>query len=103
MLLATKDLPIVEWSRKDEFWGAKLYEEKYFIGINALGRLLMELREDVKSNHGIFSHGLKPLEIEEFNLLGKPIMVQRIMGTLAEDTTSNRNLLRKKEQLNLLD
>lgn len=98
LLLATKDLPIVEWSRKDEFWGAKLYEEKYFIGTNALGRLLMELREEVKANKGVFSDGLEPLEIKEFSLLGKPIVTQYTIDDILPS-----NMLEKNDQLTLLD
>lgn len=99
LLLGTKDLPIVEWSRKDEFWGAKLYEEKYFIGINALGRLLMELREDIKVNQSIFSNGLEPLDIEVFDLLGSPIMVQH----MTDKIQFNDNTLNEDDQLKLLD
>lgn len=97
LLLATKDLPIVEWSRKDEFWGAKLYEEKYFIGTNALGRLLMELREEVKANKGVFSDGLEPLEIKEFSLLGKPIVTQYTIDDILPS-----DMLEKNDQLTLL-
>ena len=50
LLLQTKDLPIVEMSHKDQFWGAKLLHEGVFEGTNALGRLLMELREFYKTN-----------------------------------------------------
>lgn len=98
LLLATKDLPIVEWSRKDEFWGAKLYEEKYFVGTNALGRLLMELREEVKANKGIFTDGLEPLELKEFSLLGKPIVTQYTI-----DDILPINMLEENDQLTLLD
>lgn len=46
VLLSTNGLPIVEFSHKDKVWGA-LQQGDYYIGINALGRLLMELRESV--------------------------------------------------------
>ena len=49
ILLETNDLPIVEYTDKDKVWGAIL-EGEYYIGTNALGRLLMELREKVKTN-----------------------------------------------------
>ena len=49
LLLSTGGLAIVEESRKDVFWGAKPIDEKTLVGVNALGRLLMELRELVKS------------------------------------------------------
>ena len=51
LLLATGDRPIVEESRKDEFWGAKVVNTDTLVGVNALGRLLMELREK-KSTQG---------------------------------------------------
>lgn len=49
LLIETKDLPIVEISNKDDFWGAKPADSDTLIGVNALGRLLMELRVLVKS------------------------------------------------------
>jgi predicted NAD-dependent protein-ADP-ribosyltransferase YbiA (DUF1768 family) len=51
-LAETGDKNIVENSAKDSFWGAIPNEAKtQFIGINALGRLLMELREDLFTNN----------------------------------------------------
>src|SRR5581483_637496 len=55
LLLRTGDRPIVEESRRDEFWGAKPVDEQTLVGRNVLGRLLMELRETFKSEgHGAF-------------------------------------------------
>ena len=68
MLLATKDLPIVEFTEKDKIWGAIL-EGEYYIGTNALGRLLMELREKVKT--GKFE--LTIPEIENLKFLDQEI------------------------------
>ena len=68
MLLATKDLPIVEYTDKDKVWGASL-EGEYYIGTNALGRLLMELREKVKKDN----FKLAFPEIENFRFLNKDI------------------------------
>jgi len=68
MLLATKDLPIVEYTDKDKVWGATL-EGEYYIGTNALGRLLMELREKVKTDN----FELTIPEIENFKFLNKKI------------------------------
>ncbi|NWO07529.1 MAG: NADAR family protein [Alteromonadaceae bacterium] len=75
LLLATRSQPIVEQSRKDDFWGAKLADKNgdILVGQNVLGRLLMELREKLK---GDTEGGLKvvpPLVIPDFVLLGKPI------------------------------
>lgn len=103
LLLNTKNFPIVEWSGKDEFWGAKLYEEKYFIGVNALGRLLMELREEIKTNPSIVFNGINPLAVECFHLLGKPIEIQYIKDSHIYEVTSGREVIKEKDQLNLLD
>ena len=46
LLLSTVGKSIVEYSDKDKVWGA-LKEGNYYEGTNALGRLLMELREAV--------------------------------------------------------
>lgn len=46
ILLATGKNPIVEWSKKDDFWGAKLDEKgEVFLGQNVLGNLLMTVRD----------------------------------------------------------
>ena len=49
ILLSTKDLPIVEYTKDDKVWGA-VDKGDHYEGINALGRLLMELREKYKSD-----------------------------------------------------
>ncbi|PKF77330.1 DUF1768 domain-containing protein [Vibrio sp. vnigr-6D03] len=73
VLKETNDMPIVEISRKDDFWGAKPIGDDIYVGVNALGRLLMELR------HQLFTHGeerflsVAPLEINDFFLYGNPI------------------------------
>ena len=45
-LRETGDLSIVEYSVRDGFWGAD-YDGGQLVGINALGRLLMELRAEL--------------------------------------------------------
>lgn len=51
LLESTYSKPIVEYSTKDEFWGAKPNKDsKTLTGINALGRLLMELRADYRKS-----------------------------------------------------
>lgn len=72
LLLATKNLPIVEYSEKDDFWGAGPAENNLLTGRNVLGRLLMELREQYKTGQ-INLNYLPPLAINGFYLLGKPI------------------------------
>lgn len=72
-LLETGDLPIVERSRRDDFWGAKLVQDTTLKGVNALGRLLMELREQIKKDPPeVFQH-VEPLPIPNFLLCGGPI------------------------------
>ena len=75
LLLATRDRPIVEQSRKDDYWGAKLADEvgDTLIGQNVLGRLLMELREKLKDDTDGMLKMVSPLGIPNFLLLGKPI------------------------------
>ncbi|MCZ2845248.1 MAG: NADAR family protein [Candidatus Bathyarchaeota archaeon] len=48
LLLETGDNEIVEESKKDDFWGAIPSDKNLLVGINALGRLLTELRGDLK-------------------------------------------------------
>lgn len=73
LLLSTGDAPIVEDSRKDDFWGARRVNG-LLVGINALGRLLMELREELKSRKD-YPRIVEPLGIRKFLLYGKPIGV----------------------------
>ncbi|WP_298943233.1 NADAR family protein [uncultured Psychromonas sp.] len=75
VLLETEDNPIVELSNKDDFWGAKPEEGNIYIGVNALGRLLMELREHIKQNKITSSHIVSPLYISNFLLYGKVISI----------------------------
>lgn len=73
LLLATGDRPIVEQSRKDDFWGAKVTDEVTLVGMNVLGRLLMELREQLRSDESGSLRFIEPLAISEFLLFGRPI------------------------------
>lgn len=73
LLLATADRPIVEQSRKDDFWGAKVADDGMLVGINVLGRLLMELREQLKGSEADSLRLIEPLPIPEFLLYGQPI------------------------------
>lgn len=78
LLLATRDKPIVEQSTKDDFWGAKVVNDATLKGMNVLGRLLMELREEVKEatqqGNTDALRRVEPLEIENFLLYGQPIL-----------------------------
>lgn len=77
LLLATEHLPIVEYSTKDDFWGAKPKPSGMLVGKNILGRLLMELRELYRTNVISFNQ-LTPLNIPDFRLIGRPIQTLKI-------------------------
>lgn len=83
LLLRTGDRPIVEESRKDDFWGAKVsYDGSSLVGMNVLGRLLMELREQIKE---LGRDGFLRVElphVPEFLLLGRPIETWALTAAL---------------------
>ncbi|MDD2463249.1 MAG: NADAR family protein [Desulfobulbus sp.] len=72
LLLSTGTQPIVEDSRKDDFWGAKSQTSKVMVGKNVLGRLLMGLREDIELGERLES--VVPLEIPNFLLYNEKIL-----------------------------
>ena len=76
LLESTQNRPIVEDSNKDDFWGAvrSKDDQNVLIGVNALGRLLMELRQFY--NEKRFSYDMfvvKPLNIPDFKFYGSLI------------------------------
>ena len=73
ILLSTENKAIVEKSNKDNFWGALEQEDGSYQGINALGRLLMEIREDICKT--TISHPILPTlpRVENFLLLNQSI------------------------------
>jgi type I restriction enzyme S subunit len=71
LLLSTDDRPIVEDSRKDDFWGAMPTDSVTLVGMNVLGRLLMELREEIKQ--GAELRRVEPPEIPNFLLFGESL------------------------------
>jgi ribA/ribD-fused uncharacterized protein len=73
LLLETGDLSIVEDSRKDDFWGAKPEDEEILTGANVLGRLLMQVREQIKTGEITSETIVKPLPIQKFLLYGQEI------------------------------
>lgn len=74
LLLSTGDKPIVEHSAKDQFWGAKAQDGDALTGVNVLGRLLMELREQLRSSPNDFRE-IAPPHIPNFLLFGRPVGV----------------------------
>lgn len=62
---------IVEYSPNDAFWGA-IPKDNKLVGINALGRLIMELRADILENkREIFT--VTPPEIDNLLLLNRKL------------------------------
>ena len=72
LLDSTGEMPIVEHSRRDRFWGAR-YEGRELVGVNALGRLLMELREQLREDERGALRRVSPPDIPDFLLYGEPI------------------------------
>lgn len=74
LLLSTGDMPIVEMKvRRSDFWGAQVAESGELVGMNVLGRLLMELREDLKADDQGQLKVVKPLNIPDFLLFERSI------------------------------
>jgi type I restriction enzyme, S subunit len=86
LLLSTGESAIVEESHKDDFWGAKEIDGNTLVGMNVLGRLLMELREEVKRGNMKQLTRVEPPQLPDFLLYGKPIMI--IEGSGHKDLTS---------------
>lgn len=83
VLKESEDKDIVEISSKDSYWGAKLKQDNICVGVNALGRLLMELRQQVLTNDRQRFMSVNPLNIASFYLFGEPIQ------TVYNNTGSN--------------
>ncbi len=67
---------IVENSAKDNYWGAIPNEDfSIFTGVNALGRLLMDLRQTFYSKEAFSLLLVEPLNIDNFLLYEKSISV----------------------------
>ena len=73
VLSDTQGFQIVEFTEKDKIWGA-VVEGNNYIGTNALGRLLMELREKVVQN----TFSLTIPMVNDFTFLGSPITPESI-------------------------
>lgn len=69
LLFETDSKNIVEESGKDAFWGAQIIDDK-LVGVNALGRLLMQLRELHKKYQITL---IPPLQIGNFKIYGDVI------------------------------
>ncbi len=65
--------PIVEESTKDSFWGAKPTENGLLVGMNVLGRLLMELRDQFRDVQEGRNKALKYPVVPGLLLFGNPL------------------------------
>lgn len=72
VLIETGDLPIVEESSKDQFWGARRSPDGVLVGANVLGRLLMELRGELDKGRGFEEISSCPPEQLGLRFLGNP-------------------------------
>lgn len=75
LLLSTGERPIVEQSRRDEFWGARVVEEETLAGTNVLGQLLMALRTQVQGPEAEALQVVHPPPVPGFLLEGKEVGV----------------------------
>jgi len=102
-LIQTNGKNIVENSSKDNFWGAIPNEDKTeFIGINALGRLLMELREDINTNNVNSLLVVKPpANVENFYLFGEKVIVQDERESFITNFLSYLNMNKKYDSIDL--
>lgn len=77
LLLSTGNRPIVEESYRDPFWGAKPIDAETLTGMNVLGELLTELREQLKGPEIDTLRVIEPPDLSHFLLVGKPIGIIR--------------------------
>lgn len=80
LLLSTESRAIVEDSRRDDFWGALHRGEDTLVGMNVLGRLLMELREELMASDRDRLRVVAPPDIPGFTLIGLPIREVGFVG-----------------------
>lgn len=98
LLDLTGDLPIVEESKKDAFWGAKPINEEQLQGYNILGRLLMELREEYRGCNDNDTYIVNPPGIGSFLLMNsqvqpvaKPVTAPESNASPNSDDSNNAN------------
>lgn len=81
LLLSTGHRPIVEYSSKDNFWGALAVGPEYLHGANVLGCLLAALRERLREPDSATLRVVTPPGIADFRLLGEEIGAHCEEGT----------------------
>jgi type I restriction enzyme, S subunit len=77
LLISTNSRDIVEESKRDNFWGAKPKGDWVLEGENILGRLLMELREELKNKNIKGLLNVEPPDIPHFLILEEYIGIIR--------------------------
>lgn len=101
LLLETGDRPIVEDSSRDDFWGAIRGEPGIFNGRNVLGRLLMDLRERLRTDPESLQE-VAPVAIPDFLLFGRQIfLVQATRIKTVRDTPPLQSALGFAETVGL--
>lgn len=98
VLLSTAKKPIVEYSKIDAFWGAKPKDGVSLTGRNVLGRLLMELREELKNEKNESLFVVDPPRIQNFLIMGNPverIVVDPVRNSL--DQTDSKGVISQDE------
>lgn len=101
LLEKTCDKAIVEDSSKDPFWGAvkDKKDETILVGVNALGRLLMKLRQEYNSANRFDLLFVEPLSIPNFSLYDEEIQVVDKRQTFI-DNLQIHWMLKPKQQIN---
>lgn len=81
----TGDLPIVEISRKDNFWGAIPQPDGSLRGCNVLGRLEMELRQGWHEGGDDIFKAVQPPVIPNFWIAGSPVGILEITAAAHQE------------------
>lgn len=100
----TGDKPIVEESTKDDFWGTirRRDDEILLEGVNAQGRLLMELRQFYNENRFAYNmFVIEPLDIPNFKLLEREIEISDCRSEFILDLKTSLRLHDLEMQSNL--
>ncbi|SKA82109.1 hypothetical protein SAMN03097719_3493 [Pantoea ananatis] len=87
LLLSTGNKPIVEYSEKDQFWGAKSVGNHTYSGMNVLGRILMLLRDTCEHRGQQAFTVIPPPKLADFYMFGEHIQ-NVIAPELKEDQIS---------------
>ena len=73
LLLSTGNKPIVEYSEKDQFWGAKSIGNHTYSGMNVLGRILMLLRDACEHRGQQAFKLIPPPSLADFYIFGQSV------------------------------